>query len=117
MARRTESLALHARQDADRSGSLCGKFAQKMMQLSDVQGLAKADDLDFCWKVYAAIITNYYLPGPEIVHYGSGSTECARNRFSVATIPESVRRLLRKNRGKSYSLIYQIALGGDANGT
>ena len=73
-----------------------------------------AEDLDLCWKVQAAGFTNYYLPGPEIVHYGGGSTESARSRFSVVMIPESVSRFLRKSRGKSYSLAYRVALSACA---
>ena len=73
-----------------------------------------AEDLDLCWKVRAAGFTNYYLPGPKIVHYGGGSTECAKGRFSVVMIPELVSRLLRKTRGKSYSVTYRIVLSTSA---
>ena len=73
-----------------------------------------SEDLDLCWKVRAAGFRNYYLPGPKIVHYGGGSTACARSRFSFVMVPESVSRLLRKMRGKNYSIAYQLALSASA---
>ena len=73
-----------------------------------------AEDLDLCWKVRAVGFTNYYFPKSEIVHYGGGSTECARSRFSVVMIAESVSRLFRKMRGKRYSIAYQLALSSSA---
>ena len=73
-----------------------------------------AEDLDLCWKAHAVGFRNFYLPGPEIVHYGGGSTAEARSRFSVVMIPESVSRLLRKTRGKGYSITYQFALSASA---
>ena len=73
-----------------------------------------AEDLDLCWKVRAAGFTNYYLPGPKIVHYAGGSTDCAKSCFSVVMIPELVGRLSRKARGKSYSMTDRIVLSTSA---
>ena len=73
-----------------------------------------AEDLDLCYKTRAAGFTNYYIVKSEVVHYGGGSTDQSGSRFSNVMIPESISRLLRKTRGKFYSLCYRGALCGAA---
>jgi hypothetical protein len=69
-----------------------------------------AEDLDLCYKIQTAGFTNYYLAEAEILHHGGGSSKHKRSRFSEVMIPESLSRLLKKMRGKSYSLCYRLAL-------
>jgi len=69
-----------------------------------------AEDLDLCYKTHKAGFMNYYVVEAEIVHYGGGSTQHRRSRFSEVMIPESMSRLLRKTHGKYYALGYRFAL-------
>lgn len=73
-----------------------------------------AEDLDLCHKARAAGFANYYVGAAEVVHHGGGSTRRGRNRFADVMIPESISRLLRKTRGKSYSVCYRLALSAAA---
>jgi len=69
-----------------------------------------AEDLDLCYKIHMAGHTNYYVVDAEIIHYGGGSTQHKRSRFSEVMIPESTSRLLKKIHNNSYSFGYRIAL-------
>jgi len=68
-----------------------------------------AEDLDLCYKIKLAGYTNYYIPDACIIHFGGGSTQKSPSDFSVVMMRESVLRMMRKTRGKIYSVTYRIS--------
>jgi GT2 family glycosyltransferase len=73
-----------------------------------------AEDIDLCWKARRAGYRNFYDPGANVVHHGGGSTQRGRSHFHEVMIPESLSRLLCKTHGRTYSVLYRIALSASA---
>jgi GT2 family glycosyltransferase len=70
------------------------------------------EDLDLCYKIWAAGRKVYYVGDAAVMHYGGGSTrESKGGRFENVLRRESVYVLLEKTRGKKTAILYRVALG------
>ena len=70
------------------------------------------EDLDLCYKIWAAGRKVYYVGDAALMHHGGGSTRQPKgNRFENVLRRESVYVLLKKTRGKGTAILYRIALG------
>jgi hypothetical protein len=71
-----------------------------------------AEDLDLCYKSAQAGFTNYYLPEPQIIHYGGRST--AVKRRAVVMKWKSILMYIAKHRGSVYQLAFRMAMASSA---
>ncbi len=68
------------------------------------------EDLDLCFKVRAAGLQVYYVPGAAIVHHGGGSSKGEGSKFSVVMMREAMYRFLRHHRGWLSAMSYRLGM-------
>lgn len=70
-----------------------------------------SEDLDLCRKVKQKGYKAYFIGTAEVVHHGGGSSKKQGvSLFGVVQMRESIFKLLKKTRGKSYAYLYRAAM-------
>lgn len=69
-----------------------------------------SEDTDLCYKIRRAGWKVCHEGSAHIVHFGGQSTKKREDAFSDVVMRESVFRILRKFRGRSYAQLYRLAL-------
>jgi hypothetical protein len=69
-----------------------------------------AEEADLCRRARSAGWTVCHVGNARVVHFGGESSKNNGNTFSDVVMHESVFKLLRKFRGRSYAYLYRAAL-------
>lgn len=69
-----------------------------------------AEDVDLCYKLNRAGLTNTVLPRVEVLHFGGGSSNEAPSEFSAVMTRESTWRFFRKTRGGVYAAAFRASV-------
>lgn len=70
-----------------------------------------AEDIDLCFKLQKAGLSNYYLGDVCVIHHGGQSSGASpQSQFGNVLMRESIAKFLRLHRGASYAAAYRIAL-------
>jgi GT2 family glycosyltransferase len=70
-----------------------------------------AEDLDLCYKVACAGLSNYYCGDVTVIHYGGGSSNRQNlNQWATRMKFRAMVLFFRKTRGAAYSLVFRMTM-------